>query len=1163
MDCSACGERLANGAAFCHRCGARQSVPACASCRAELIPGAAFCATCGQPTGLSASSGMTDGAGPSAERRLTSVLFADLVSYTTLSEQRDTEDVRELLTAYFDVCGTVLRRYGGTVEKFIGDAVMAVWGVPVAHEDDAERAVRSALELVAQVAGLGERLGVDGLAVRVGVVTGEVTATLGARDQGMVAGDPVNTAARIQAVAGVGEVFVDATTRLLTAAAVAYSDAGEHHLKGKSEPVRLHRAESVVAAIGGAQRVDGLEAPLVGRERELRLLKELFHGIEETRRPHLVVLDGEAGIGKSRLGWELEKYADGLTSTVRWHRGRCLSYGDGVAFWALAEAVRARVGAVGESGGEALAGLDDLLAQVSDEAERAWLRPRVASLLGEESREFAREDLFAAWTRFFGRVAGDHPLVLVVEDAEHVDDGLADYLDFLVTNATFPCFVLLLARPELLAARPQLGGRRSTPLRLEPLPDHSMGQLVDGLVGGLPDEVRRGLVQRAEGIPLYAVETVRALIDRDLVVPVEGRYVVAPGSTLDLSSIGAPASLHALVAARLDALEPVERRVLSDASVLGESFTRAGLGVLTEDVPDLERVLGDLQRKQLVAIELDRFSADRGNYRFVQSVVRQVSYGTLSRRDRKARHLCVAEHLAGDDERADELSQVIARHLLDAAEAAGPDDPAAGDLRARAGDLLVRAGERAEGLGAYADACRCYAAAVGCLPDVLGRARALRRQAEAHGMQNQLPALLARAEESLALLEEKEWWEEAAESAVWVVRGLSTADRPDEALAVAQSWLARLEDLEGADRPRARLLTGLAGILLFQGRAAESQDPLATALRLLDRVDDPKTFAHACNILAIYHTRFGSRQIGQMLLDGMAERARKDENWLGVLLALANSAVQLAIVDLPEAIRSLDEGGDTGVAHGIAPDDIMLTNRLNFAWLAGRWDRVAEDLEKAASWPVPLTVGAHVAAAIGALMRWAGAVVPVEVPPPEDEYSGVYPGVQEFGAGALALAAGDLTTATRELGTALHKELVGNGVLEDLQVFWPLAVRVALEADELTDELLLVTERALQEAPPVSSLVGHAHVFRALLAERNGGSDPAEIETDLREGVRLLDRCGQVVWCAHAQEDLGRWLVEQGRPEEAEPFLTAARSTYADLGATSWLARVESAQKVG
>ena len=322
--CASCGQDIPAGARFCPFCGTAVAPQSCFSCGVPLVAGAAFCASCGTPVVAApqpAGPPQTQvGTTPVAERRVTSVLFGDLVGFTALSENRDPEEVRELLSRYFSECRTVVGRYGGVVEKFIGDAVMAVWGVPVAHEDDAERAVRAGMELVQTVAALGENVGASGLAMRVGVVTGEVAVTVGATAEGMVAGDAVNTASRVQSIAEPGQVWVDDTTRSLTLAAITYQDAGTHTVKGKVEPLHLHAARAVVAEVGGAQRVDGLEAPLAGRDRELRLVKELFHSTQESRRPRLVVVDGEAGVGKSRLAWEFEKYVDGLTATVRWHR---------------------------------------------------------------------------------------------------------------------------------------------------------------------------------------------------------------------------------------------------------------------------------------------------------------------------------------------------------------------------------------------------------------------------------------------------------------------------------------------------------------------------------------------------------------------------------------------------------------------------------------------------------------------------------------------------------------------------------------------------------------------------------------------------------------------------------------------------------------------------
>src|SRR5215471_8529755 len=279
--CGGCGAGLAAGDRFCVECGTAAVV--CPACGEPAAPSNRFCRSCGHAlAGIApgpAPSGPVPPAapGPVAERRVCSVLFCDLVGFTPLSEAEDPEAVRELLSAYFEVARTVIGRYGGVVEKFIGDAVMAVWGTPVAAEGDAERAVRAALDLVSSVADLGAEAGVPGLAARCGVVTGEVAVTLGAVGEGMVAGDAVNTAARVQAAAGPGQVLTAVATQRLAGSAIGFADAGERVLKGKAEPVQLWRATRVLAGVGGSQRVDGLEAPLTGRDAELRTVKELFH----------------------------------------------------------------------------------------------------------------------------------------------------------------------------------------------------------------------------------------------------------------------------------------------------------------------------------------------------------------------------------------------------------------------------------------------------------------------------------------------------------------------------------------------------------------------------------------------------------------------------------------------------------------------------------------------------------------------------------------------------------------------------------------------------------------------------------------------------------------------------------------------------------------------
>ena len=629
-----------------------------------------------------------------------SLLFCDLAGFTPLSQSRDPEAVRELLSLYFEGARTVIGRYGGVVEKFIGDAVMAVWGTAVATEGDAERAVRAALDLVAAVAQLGTEAGVPGLAARAGVVTGEVAVTLGAAGEGMVAGDAVNTAARVQTAAEAGQVLVDEATQRLADSAIGFADAGEHQLKGKAEPARLWRAVRVLAGVGGSQRVDGLEAPLIGRDAELRTVRELFHAAAERGVPRMVVVSGPAGVGKSRLGWEFRKYIEGLAEDMWWHRGRCLSYGEGVAFWALAEMVRQRLGIAEEDPADLATDklADGLDRFVPDPGERAYVGARLGRLLGvavaaNGEATLAREELFAGWRLFFERLAGEHPVVLVVEDAQYADAGLLDFLDYLINwSRDLPIYVLVFARPELGQARPGFGtGRNRTTLTLDPLDAASMDTLVDALVPGMPRAARAAVTGQAQGIPLFAVETVRALIDRGIVRPAGGAYRLAG----EVGELAVPDGLHALLAARLDALDPGMRRLVADAAVLGTTFSAEALiAVSGRDEPAVRAALAELVRREVFTVSADPLSPERGSYGFAQDMLRQVAYGTLSRRDRKARHLKVAAYLRqafpGDGE---EVAEVIARHYRDALEAV-PGDPDTAEIRA-AGHRRADPGRRA------------------------------------------------------------------------------------------------------------------------------------------------------------------------------------------------------------------------------------------------------------------------------------------------------------------------------------------------------------------------------------------------------------------------------------------------------------------------------------
>ncbi len=703
MICSSCGTENRQGRKFCSSCGTPLAF-ACPTCGAANEPDDRFCGECGTPLAGTTLDAMRPlDVAPVAERRFVSVLFADLVGFTTLSESRDPEEVRELLSRYFDTARRLIGRYGGTVEKFIGDAVMAVWGAPVAKEDDAERAVRAGLDLVAAVATLGEDVSAPDLALRAGVATGEAAVTLGAEGEGMVAGDLVNTASRVQSAAAPGTVLVTEPTRRATEASIVYEDAGAHELKGKAEPVHLARPVRVIALVGGQLRSTGLESPFVGRAREFRLLKDLFHASGEDRKAHLLSVTGIAGIGKSRLSWEFFKYIDGLAETAWWHRGRCIPYGEGVTYWALAEMVRMRARIVEDEPPELSSEkLRAAIAEhVPDEEDRRFVEPRLMHLLGLEERTApSREDLFAGCRLFFERMSDRWPVVLVFEDLQWADESLLDFIEYLLEwSRNHPLFVVALARPELLERRPTWGAGRhgSTSLSLEPLSDDAMDDLLRGMVPGLPDELRVRIRDRAEGVPLYAVETVRMLLDRGLVKRDGDRFDVAG----DVEELAVPETLQALIAARLDGLTPDERMLLQDASVLGKRFTRAGAAALMGRAEDeLDPMLTSLVRKELLDLQMDPRSPERGQYGFLQSLVQKVAYETLAKRDRRARHLAAADFIertwTGDE---DEIVEVIASHLLEAYRLA-PDADDAAEVRGRARSMLARAGHRAQSLAA-------------------------------------------------------------------------------------------------------------------------------------------------------------------------------------------------------------------------------------------------------------------------------------------------------------------------------------------------------------------------------------------------------------------------------------------------------------------------------
>ncbi len=944
MRCPACGTENEPGRKFCGECGGGLAL-VCPECGSPNTPAAKFCGECG--AALAAERAPVDRPLAAAERRLVSVLFADLVGFTSASEARDAEDTRELLSRYFETCQRLISLYGGTVEKFIGDAVMAVWGAPVANEDDAERAVRTALDLVAAVTELD-----PSLSARAGVLTGEAAVTVGASAQGMVAGDLVNTASRIQSIAEPGTVLVGEATRRATEAAIAYTAEGDHELKGKAELVPVYRAVRVTAARGGAQKSVGLEPPFVGRERDLRLVKELFHASAEEGKAHLVSVVGIAGIGKSRIAWEFEKYVDGLADNFWWHRGRCLAYGDGVAYWALAEMVRMRAGILEEEPPHgALAKLRaSIEEQVPDPEERSWLEPRLAHLLGLAERTAPdREDLFSAWRLFFERLAEKGPVLLVFEDLQWADTGLLDFVEYLLEwSRSHPIFVLALARPELAERRPGFGSgsRNATTLSLEPLSEQAMEELLHGFVPGLPDGLRAQVLARAEGVPLYAVETVRMLLDRGLLARQGDVY----RPTGPIEALDVPETLHALVAARLDGLSVEERRLLQDASVLGKSFTRGGLSALSGlDERALEPLVASLVRKEVLSVQADPRSPERGHYSFLQDLLRRVAYETLARAERKARHLAAAAHLvqafgAGEQE----IVEVVATHYLDAYDAA-PEADDAGEIKARAREMLTRAGERAASLAANDEARHHFERAAGLSDDVSVEAALHERAGATAWSAGRVEQAQRHFERALGLYEgagmshaaarvsarlgEVEWRSGYLEQALDRMErafAVLSEDEPDEDLALLAAQLGRLH--------------------FFKGEIAVATERADTAVEIAESLWLPEVLAQALNTQGIIAGFNGRAEQALALCKHALEIALEHDLTAAALRAYNNISDQLERRDrYEEAIEVSRRGISLARKAGDRTFEWYLVGELSVCLgRTGQWD---EALEVAAEVP--------------------------------------------------------------------------------------------------------------------------------------------------------------------------------------------------------------------
>jgi predicted ATPase/class 3 adenylate cyclase len=747
VTCSSCGKELPGDFAFCPFCGAAQS-----SARA--------------PTGRE-------------ERKVVTVLFADLVGFTARSERMDPEDVRALLSPYHAHLRSELERFGGTVEKFIGDAVMAIFGAPVTHEDDAERAVRAALAIRDWASGQGEEL-----RVRIGVNTGEALVALDARPEegeGMAAGDVVNTAARLQTAAPLNGVLVGDHTHRATSQVIDYRPADPVEAKGKRDAVPVWEALEARSRFG-IDTSEQATGPLVGRGREVELLVSTLARVREERSTQLVTLVGVPGIGKSRLVLELFQHVEEEPDLITWRQGRSLPYGEGVTFWALSEIIKAQAGIL-ESDTEAQTKekLARAVADVAaDDSEARWLEGQLAPLAGVTDDRAARPDEgFAAWHRFLEAMADARPLVLVFEDLHWSDDALLDFVDQLPERAGgVPLLVVASARPELLERRPGWGGGKLNALTisLAPLSDDDTAGLVRSVLERplLDARTLEALLHRAGGNPLFAEQYARILLEQ--------------------GEVGSPPdTVQGIIAARLDGLPGPEKQLLQDAAVIGKVFWLGAVGAIGGTSPaDAERLLQSLERKEFVQHVRRSSVAGQREYAFRHVLIRDVAYGQIPRPLRSEKHRRAAVWIESLG-RAEDQAEMLAHHWLQAlelAEAAGLDLRALRDPARRA---LRDAGDRAAALFAIDTAVRFYDAALRLWPEGSPeRARLLlRRAAPVHITTGADPERLTEARDALLAARDTEG---AGEAEMLLARSFWMQGRPDLFDEHAERGAALLED---------------------------------------------------------------------------------------------------------------------------------------------------------------------------------------------------------------------------------------------------------------------------------------------------------------------------------------------------------------------------------
>ena len=1102
-------------------------MPSCPSCGKDLPGEFPFCPFCAAP--LTA----TPPAGAAEERKIVTVVFVDLVGFTAQAEQLDPEDVRGVLSPYHARLRAELERHGGSVEKFIGDAVMAVFGAPVAHEDDPERAVRAAFAIREWIA---EQ---PNLQLRIAVNTGEALVNIGARPaagEAMVAGDVVNTAARMQAAAPVNGVLVGAATYRATRDAITYREAPGVEAKGKADPIAVWEALDPVASYG-VDLAEREQTPLLGRDRELELLGSIFGRVRDELTAQLVTIVGVPGIGKSRVVRELFRLVDDEAELITWRQGRCLPYGESVAFWALGEIVKAEAGILeSDSSADAERKLSEAVARlVSEASERRWLEAALRALVGV-SRDGTggpgAETTTAAWRRFLEAIADRGPTVLVFEDLHWADDGLLDFLDDLVDWLRgVPLLVVGTARPELLERRPAWGGGKAnaTAISLQPLAEEDTARLIAALMQQplqLADE-QRTLLERAGGNPLFAEQYVRMLSER--------------GTTGEL-----PESVQGVIAARIDALPGAEKELLQEASVHGKVFWLGGVASAAGvDPAEAERRLRALERKDFVARERRSTVAGDTQYSFQHVLLRDVAYGQIPRRARAEKHRGAAAWIEGLG-RPDDHAELLAHHYKQALElaraAALEDDPT---LVVRTRDALRAAGERAMALSAYESAAAYFVDALELCPrDDPERPRLLLQHAGAllpfggPGLE-----VLPEAIEGFRAVGDPEGEAEAATLAArfaWFAGDRSATD------AYIDLAVAAVGD-RPQSRARAAALTNKSGFVMLQARYEEAIRVGAEALPLVEALGMDIQRARLHIVIGTAHWGLGDTRGLDEIREGIsiAETAT-DFDMVGIGYDNLSAGLQ-CYGRLEDARRMFSARSEHCERYGLSRLlRFIRTEAAEWDYLDGNWDdaiAVADEL---------------IGVAEGGSRHYSD---------PEALSLRAW----------IRLARGDATGADhdseRAVALARASDSQAQSAAYPIRAAVAFAVGKRTEADELVSELAAMGKRMVGALnTPFPTLPAVAWVFRDVGREEEFidavlDADPikglwneasrAIAEGELVRAAEIIEDIGHTAGAAYARLRAAEALAAAGKEAEAAAQRAQAEDFYRTVGAIRFIGNGE------